>query len=351
MKKEINSFELSKIADTHIIGNEKILLQGVCDIKSSKNNFICLLYEKKYYSHINNSATSCFLVSEDFDYKKYPEYTFLVSKNPKFSLIKILSFFKENYNFKKEISNLAYVSENAKIAKTAIIKEFVHIGNNVTIEDNVTIFPNVFIGDNSYIDENTIIYPNVSILLDSKIGKNVIINANSVIGSDGYGFAQDKNNNHHKIPQIGNVIIENDVEIGSGVCIDRGVFGSTIIKQGTKIDNLVHIAHNVKIGERNLLIAQSGIAGSTLIGNDCIIAGQSGISGHIELGDKTYVFARSGVTKNFNGGKISGFPARNHEDELKNQVLLRKMDKTIEYIKKLEERIFFLETSLNNDKI
>ncbi|MFN8671426.1 MAG: UDP-3-O-(3-hydroxymyristoyl)glucosamine N-acyltransferase [Candidatus Sericytochromatia bacterium] len=330
--KKLSILEIAKELNCEIKGNQELFIDNVVEINNDEyfyiDNKLVLLYEEKYFNLIEKSPYRCFFVSEKFDISKYidKDYTFLISKNPKFDLIKLLNLFKLEYEFK-----------NSKIS------ELSYIGKNVVIKENVTIFPYVYIGDNSFIDENTIIYPNTSILHSSIIGKNVIINANCVIGSDGYGFVQDKNNNHHKIPQIGNVIIEDDVEIGSGVCIDRAMIGSTIIKKGCKIDNMVHIAHNVKIGERTLIVAQAGIAGSTKIGNDCIIAGQAGVAGHLVLGDKTIVMAKAGVTKNFESGKISGFPAREHHEELKNQVLIRKIPELLEKIKLLEDKL----TNLN----
>jgi UDP-3-O-[3-hydroxymyristoyl] glucosamine N-acyltransferase len=170
--------------------------------------------------------------------------------------------------------------------------------------------------------------------MDSIIGNNVIIHSGTTIGSDGYGYIQDENNNHNKVSQIGNVIIEDFVEIGSNVCIDRGTIGSTIIKKGTKIDNLVHIAHNVVIGERNLIIAQVGIAGSTQIGNDVIIAGQSGINGHLKIGNNCIIMGRSGVTKNLeNFSKVSGFPAKDYKQDAKEKIYIKKIPEIINYIK------------------
>lgn len=331
--------ELAKIADCTIFGNADFEVEGVCEISESATSKLCLAYEEKYFSLISSSQAGCFFVSEKSPYQNYPEYTFLVSKKPKFDLIKILSIFDHNNTIPNGISNLAYLSPSSKIGNNVTISSFVHISDNVLIEENVKIYPHVFIGANSFIGKNTILYPNVSILSDSSIGNNVIIHSGSVIGSDGYSYVQDHENNHHKIPQIGNVIVEDNVEIGANVCIDRGAINSTVIKRGTKIDNLVHIAHNVKVGEKTLLIAQSGIAGSSKIGNNCIIAGQVGIAGHIELGEKTYVLAKSGVTKNFKGGKISGFPARDHNEELKNEVFYRKIPKLFERIEELENKI------------
>lgn len=335
--------ELAKITGCKIFGNIDFEIEGLCEITESSPSKLCLAYEEKYFNLINTSNSKCFFVSEKSPYQDYPEYTFLVSSKPKFDLIKILQVFDHNNSISDGVSSLAYISPSSKIGNNVTISSFVHISDNVVIEDNVKIYPHVFIGANSFIGKSSIIYPNVSLLSDSLVGKNVIIHSGSVIGSDGYSYVQDHENNHHKIPQIGNVVVEDNVEIGANVCIDRGAINSTIIKQGTKIDNLVHIAHNVKIGEKTLLIAQVGIAGSSKVGNNCIIAGQAGISGHIELGDKTYVLAKSGVTKNFNGGKISGFPAREHNEELKNEVLYRKTPKLFERIEELEKRIKELE--------
>jgi len=268
--------------------------------------------------------------------------TYLICKNnPKFDMARVLELFSyKSINTPLGVDTLTYISNDVNLGKNITISPFVYLGKKVTIGDYVTIYPNCYIGDNTVIGDRTTIYPNVTIRENSIIGKKVIIHSGTVIGSDGYGFVQIENNYHYKIPQIGNVIIEDEVEIGSNVSIDRGTIESTIIGEGSKIDNLVHIAHNVEIGKRTLIIAQVGIAGSTKVGENSILAGQAGIGGHLEIGEETLVYAKSGVTKSFPAkSKISGFPARKHTDELKNQALTKKIPELIEQINKLQSEI------------
>ncbi|MBC7473562.1 MAG: UDP-3-O-(3-hydroxymyristoyl)glucosamine N-acyltransferase [Candidatus Sericytochromatia bacterium] len=330
--------KLSEILNIKYYGNPDLIISGISEIKNAKKNQLAFLFEKKYLKDIDKTNASCLLVNIDFEIDD--KFSYLVSDKPKFIMTKILEIFNFKYNNFKGIHHLANISNNVLFGENVSVNSFVHIGQNVKIGKNVTIMSGSFIGDNSTIDDETLIYPNVTILANCIIGKKVIIHSGVVIGSDGYGFIQLDNNEHHKVPQIGNVIIEDNVEIGASVTIDRATIGSTIICEGTKIDNMVHIAHNVKIGKRSLIIAQTGIAGSTIIGDNVIIAGQSGVSGHLEIGNNSIILSRSGVTKNFpEKSKISGFPARNHLDELKNISMINKIPQLIKEIEELKEII------------
>jgi UDP-3-O-[3-hydroxymyristoyl] glucosamine N-acyltransferase len=329
-KKNYTLEYIARKLNLNFIGDKNFLIKGVSTPEKSNENDIVIIFDRKYIELIGKIKSKVILTFEDI---KFENINFIYSNDPKKSLPKLLSLFENKYLMKKNNKN--YISKTAIIGKHSYIGHFSYIGDNVKIGNNVKIFPNSFIGDNSCIGDNTIIYPNVSILKDSIIGKNVIIHSGSTIGSDGYGYIQDENNNHYKIPQIGNVIVEDFVEIGSNVCIDRGTLGSTIIKKGTKVDNLVHIAHNVIIGERNLIIAQVGIAGSTQIGNDVIIAGQSGINGHLKIGNNCIIMGKSGVTKNLKDfSKVSGFPAKDYRQDLKEKIYIKKIPKIIDYIER-----------------
>ncbi|PMQ01849.1 MAG: UDP-3-O-(3-hydroxymyristoyl)glucosamine N-acyltransferase [Dictyoglomus sp. NZ13-RE01] len=262
------------------------------------------------------------------------EKSLVLVDNPKLAFAKILRYFDWHF-FPSHIHPTSILGENVKIGKDVGIGAYTVIGNNVIIGDNTKIYPHVTIGNDVIIGSNVTIYPNVSIYDHCIIGNNVIIHSGSVIGSDGFGYVWD-GNNHVKIPHIGKVIIEDDVEIGANCTIDRGTIDETVIGKGTKIDNLVTIAHNVKIGENCIIVGQSGVAGSSSIGNNVIIAGQSGVSDHVKVGNNVVILARTGVTKDIPDNLVvSGFPARPHSEELKIQAILKKLPEIWEKLKKL----------------
>ncbi len=334
--------ELADFIKMPFKGNPDLFISGVSTLEKANNFQLAFLIEEKYFKASENTKAGCLLVSEEYPLNDH--FTYLISSIPRQSMAKLLELFSYKESIIEGIHHQASISENVSIGINVSINPFVFIGKNVSIGRNVTILPNSYIGDNVIIGEQTLIYPNVTVMANSVIGKKVIIHSGTVIGSDGYGFVQLDNNYHYKVPQAGNVIIEDEVEIGSNVSIDKATIGSTVIGEGSKIDNLVHIAHNVNIGKRTLIVAQVGIAGSTKIGDDCILAGQAGIAGHIELGNGTLVLGRSGVTKNFPPkSKISGFPAREHKDEIKAKAQLKKIPEIINEIKQLKERLEELE--------
>ena len=346
MKKNYTLAQIAQIAQIEYIGDPETIIESVSQIDNIKPKSLVFIFDQKYLVELDKLTDCTVLLKKGLE-KNYNNV--LISDNPKYDMAKILKLFEYSYEKFYDYQNV-YIGKNVIIGDNVSIAPFSYIGQNSNIGDDVTIMSNSFIGDNSVIGKNTIIYPTVNIMSDSIIGENVIIQSNSVIGSDGYGYVQLSGNNHFKIPQIGNVIIEDNVEIGSNVCIDRATIGSTMIKDGTKIDNMVHIAHNVKIGQRNLIIAQSGIAGSTTIGDDVIIAGQVGIAGHLEIGDKSVIMGRSGVTKSFGcDSKLSGFPARNHREDFKEKAMIKKIPDLIGEISELRNIINQINDKLKPD--
>ncbi len=260
-------------------------------------------------------------------------------KNPRSAYAKIASLFAPEPLRKAGIHQTAVIDNTAQIGNNVSIHPHVVIEEDVVIADNVILAAGVFIGKGVKISKNTIIHANVVIEYNTLIGSNVIIHAGTVIGSDGYGFVTE-DEKHIKIPQLGKVIIEDEVEIGANVTVDRGTSAATIIHRGTKIDNLVQVAHNVEIGEDNLLVAQTGIAGSTKLGKSVTLAGQTGVVGHLELEDNTIVASKSLLSKNTNAGVFySGIPAQEHKKELRLQAASRKVPELLKRIKKLEREI------------
>ena len=223
---------------------------------------------------------------------------------------RLLELYNQVKNEKKGVSSLSFMAKSAVIGKDVYIGEFAYIGENVVVGDNTKIFPHVFLGDNVKVGSNTTLYAGVIIYSDNIIGSDCTIHGGVVIGADGFGFAPQQDKNYKKVAQIGNVIIEDNVEIGSNTTIDRATLGSTIIRRGAKLDNLIQVAHNVEIGENTVIAAQTGISGSTKIGKNCMIAGQVGFVGHLSIGDDVKIGAQSGISGNLKDGSIvMGSPA------------------------------------------
>ena len=282
----------------------------------AKPNEISFLDNKKYIDILKETQAGAVFIKAEFVSLLPDGVEAMVSENPYLSMAYASKYFAKDLI--REVSG-------STISKSAIIQENVHIGNGVKIEDNVTIFANAFIGEDVSIGEGSIIYPNVSIYNDVEIGKNCTIHANSVIGSDGFGYAHTSEGAHIKIYHNGKAVLEDNVEIGANSCVDRAVFGQTLIKEGTKIDNLVQIGHNVEIGARCILVSQSGVSGSTKLGRNVVMGGQSATAGHLEIGDFATIAARGGVTKSIKGGEVySGFPLIKHKDWLKLQAKISK---------------------------
>jgi len=262
--------------------------------------------------------------------------------NPSYAFARAIEFFYPRPSFEPGISGSAAVSEKAEIGRNVSIRAFACLEDHASIGDETVISPGVFVGENSRIGRQCLIYPNVTIRENVRIGDRVIIHSGSVIGSDGFGYVLEKGE-HYKIPQVGGVIIEDDVEIGSNVSIDRATLGNTVIRKGTKIDNLVQIAHNVTIGEKSLIVSQVGIAGSTEIGSFVTLAGQVGVADHTSVDAGTIIGAQSGISGHIAKGIYSGSPAIPHKNWLRAQALFARLPEMQKRLKELEEKIEKLE--------
>lgn len=284
--------------------------------EADKNNIV-FFDDAKLIEKLKNTKAKVILTTDKFKNLAPKSSIVLVCENPHLSFAILSKYFaKEYFNF----------DLNANIDKEAQIGANVQIGSNSIIEKGVVIYPNVTIGQNVHVKKNSIIYPNVVIYGYSEIGSNCILQAGSIIGSDGFGYAHNKLGEHVKIYHNGNVILEDNVEVGANTTIDRAVFGSTIIKNGTKIDNLVQIGHNCEIGEHCIIVSQSGLSGSTKLGRNVIMGGQSATSGHLSIGDFAVIAARGGVTKTLEGKKTyGGFPLMFQRDWLKKQAIIKKI--------------------------
>ncbi len=297
-----------------------IEIDDIGDLKSATPNKLSYIDGDKHVDELKSTKAGAVFVTEKLSMYVPENSIAIVCENPHLSIAYASAYFKRDIVSKKY--------KEPKIGKNCQIGKNVSIGSNCYIADNVILLNGAVIGDNVSIDENCTIYPNVTIYNDTKIGKNCIIHAGTVVGSDGFGYAHTKMGEHIKIYHNGNVIFEDNVEIGANCTIDRAVFGSTIIKKGTKIDNLVQIGHNCIIGENSILVSQVGLSGSTELGRNVIMGGQSATAGHLKIGDFATIAARGGVSKSIEGGKVyGGFPLTLQKDWLKLQAKVAKFIK------------------------
>lgn len=332
--------EIAKLFNAQIKGDENIDIYGVKGIEDADKGDITYVVGSKYIELAKESKASAFILKEKIEGLDKPQ---LIVEHPQFVFAKLLEIFYVRTHPYKGISESAFVSPTAKVGNNVTVYPFVFIDEESFVGNNTVIYPFTFIGKKSSVGSDCLIYPNVTIREGVKIGNRVIIHAGSVIGSDGFGYIFHEGK-HNKIPQVGGVIIEDDVEIGACVTIDRATTGNTIIGKGTKIDNLVQIAHNVKIGRNVIIVAQVGIAGSSSIGDGCILAGQVGISDHAEIEAGTIITAKSGVMPGkLPRGIYSGIPIFPHRDWLKANAIFQKLPELYKKIKELEEKIKKLE--------
>lgn len=320
-------------------GDEKAIVTHPGKIEESTKGAITFLANPKYEHYLYETKASVVLVSTAFQPTRKIEPTLIRVENVYHAITKFLQFYEQSVHPEIGISTLSFIHETAQIGKETSIADFTSVSASAKIGDNCRIYPQVFIGKGAIIGHNVTIYPGVKIYHNCEIGDNCIIQANAIIGSDGFGFAPQADGSYQKIPQVGKVVLEENVEIGANTVIDRATMGATIIKKGTKLDNLIQVAHNVVVGENTVIAAQAGIAGSTEIGNQCQIGGQAGFVGHIKITNGVKVQAQSGVTKSVKkeGSKIYGYPAFSYQDYLRSYALFRQLPNLEKRIRELEK--------------
>lgn len=329
-------FTVDQIADLiegTVNGNGATLISNFDKIEEGKSGSISFLSNPKYESFLYQTEASAVIISKDLDLKKPVKTALIRVSDPYLAFTILLQKYQELVEKKETgIQVPSYVADNAHISENVFVGRFTQVDEESRIGKNSQIYDRVSIGKNVTIGCDCTIYPGVVIYKDCIIGNNVVIHANSVIGSDGFGHAPQADGTFKSIPQLGNVVIEDDVSIGSNTTIDRATMGSTIIRKGVKIDNLVQIAHNVEIGSNTAIAAQTGISGSTKVGENCLIAGQVGVAGHITIAPKTIVTGQSGVTKSVKipGQTLGGTPASNNVDFLKRNALIRQLPEFFE---------------------
>ncbi len=332
--------QIAEILNGEIVGNPEVEVHTLSKIEEGIPGSLTFLSNPKYTSFIYTTKASIAIVNHDFVSKNEINPTLIKVENAYSAFTKLLEYYNFAKNNKVGIESPVYISQTASYGKEVYIGAFSHIGENVVIGDHVKIHPNTFIGDNVKIKSNTTLFAGVKVYSDCEIGSDCYINSGAIIGADGFGFSPDENGEYKKIPQIGNVILEDGVDIGAATTIDRATLGSTVIRKGVKLDNQIQVAHNVVIGENTVIAAQTGIAGSTKIGANCQIGGQVGIAGHITIGDNVKIVGQAGVTKSVKSNEIiNGTPAFSNLDYNKSYIHFKNLPKLVNDIKSLQKNL------------
>jgi len=319
-------------------GDANISVTSFGKIEEAGDGQLAFLANPKYEEYLYSTKASVIIINESLELKQPVTATLIRVPDAYTAFAKLLSTYQQMMQQQLNgVQQPVYISASASYGENVFIGAFAYLGDNVKVGNNTKIYPNVYLGNNVRVGDNSIIHPGVKIYHDCLIGNNVVIHAGTVIGSDGFGFAPQADGSFKKVPQIGNVIIEDNVEIGANATIDRATIGSTIIRSGAKLDNLIQIAHNVEIGNSTVVAAQSGISGSTKVGKGVMIGGQVGIVGHINIGDGAKINAQSGVSKSVEAGKaVTGSPAHDYTSALRSQAISRKLPELEKRIKELE---------------
>lgn len=351
----IHAHQIAELIQGELIGASDTTVNNIAKIEEAKETDLTFLSNPKYISFLDTTLSKLIIINRSFlndTILSHKNKTFIVVDDAHASFVLLLQYYQkivQPSDISFGIHPTAIIETQHPIPETVYIGPFVTIGKNVKIGEHCIIHSHVSIDKNSEIGNHVTLHSGVKIMYESKLGNNIVIHPNTIIGSDGFGFQPNNLGKYQKIPQIGNVIIHDDVEIGANTTIDRATMGSTIIYSGVKIDNLVQIAHNVVIGENTVIAAQAGISGSTKIGKNCIIGGQVGIVGHISIADFTQINAQSGVSKPIKqkGAKITGSPAFDYNSALKSQVVFKNLP---ELKKKIEDIQAMLQHVLNSEK-
>ncbi|QQX76118.1 MULTISPECIES: UDP-3-O-(3-hydroxymyristoyl)glucosamine N-acyltransferase [Aequorivita] len=332
--------QIAGILNGTVEGDEGVAVSKLAKIEEGKKGSLTFLANPKYTHYIYSTEASITIVNNDFVAENKIKTTLIRVENAYKAFSQLLEYYNQVKMNKTGIENPVFISESAKYGDNLYLGAFSYVGENVKIGDNVKIYPNVYIGDNVTIGDKTILFTGAKIYSETVIGKSCVINSGVVLGADGFGFTPNEKGEYNKVPQTGNVIIEDNVDVGPGTTIDRATLGSTVIKKGVKLDNQIQIAHNVTIGENTVIAAQTGIAGSTKIGKNCMIGGQVGIAGHITIGDNVKIQAQSGIGRNVKDNEtLQGSPALNYGDFNKSYVYFKNLPKIMERFNVVEKKL------------
>jgi UDP-3-O-[3-hydroxymyristoyl] glucosamine N-acyltransferase len=351
---QFTALQIATLVKGKIIGNPEAKVHTVSKIEEAGADSLSFIANPKYEEYLYTSKASIIIINESMEVIKPVSATLIAVKDAYMGFTQLLEKYNEMTSRagKHGIEQPSYVSKTASLGKNIYIGAFTYIGENVILNDGVSIFPGCYIGDNVVINENCRIYAGVKIYDGCSLGARVVVHSGTVIGGDGFGFAPQPDGHYKKVPQIGNVIIEDDVEIGANTTVDRATMGSTFIRKGVKLDNLIQIAHNVEVGENTVIAAQSGVSGSTKVGKNCVIGGQVGMVGHIHLADGTKINAQSGLSKSITAPNsvLNGSPATDMKSSLKSQAIFRNLPELQQRLLKLEETVQELTALLNQQK-
>lgn len=332
--------QIAEVLEGKVEGNSEAEVSELAKIEEGREGTLTFLSNPKYTQYIYDTKATICIVSKDFKLEKEVIPTLIRVEDAYQAFTKLLRYYDQAKREKEGVEEPNYISPSAEYGKNIYLGAFAYLGENVQIGDNVKIYPHTYIGDNVKIGDNVILYPGVKLYHEVEIGNNCILHGNVVIGSDGFGYTPDEKGVYERVPQIGNVVLEDNVEIGAGTTIDRATLGSTIIKKGVKLDNQIQIAHNVVIDEHTVIAAQTGIAGSVKIGKHCVFGGQVGLAGHLKIGDHVKLQAQTGVNKDIKEGDIlQGSPALPYMNFKKSYVNFKNLPSIEKRLRKVEEKL------------
>ena len=333
--------QIAALLSGTVEGDPNAEVWNVAKIEEGRPGMLSFLANPKYTSYIYETQSSVVIVNRDFEPKQPVAATLIRVDDAYASFAKLLAYYDQMSQNKSGVSSLAFVSSSARMGENLYLGEFAFIGENAVIGNNVKIYPQVYVGDGVVVGDNTTLYPGVRLYRNTVIGRRCIVHAGAVIGADGFGFAPQEDGHYEKIPQVGNVVVDDDVEIGANTTIDRSTMGSTRVHKGVKLDNLVHLAHNVEVGENSALAAQVGVSGSTHLGKNCVVGGQSGFVGHLHIADGSKFGGQSGIMGSIKqeNQEFMGTPIQPLRQYLTSNARFRHIDEMARKIEMLEKEL------------
>lgn len=338
---QFSALQLATMLDGKLEGNPDVKVSNIAKIEEAGEGMLSFIANPKYEEFIYTTNASILIVNESLVIERPIKSTLIRVKDAYSSFALLLEQYRYLTGNKSGIQQPSYIPTSVKMGENVFVGAFAYLGENVVLGNNVKIYPGVYLGDNVIVNNDSILYPGVKVYDNCIVGSRVMLHAGCVIGGDGFGFAPQPDSSYKKVPQIGNVVIHDDVEIGANTTIDRATMGSTVIRKGVKLDNLIQVAHNVDIGTNTVIAAQTGVSGSTKIGQNCVIGGQVGMVGHIHIADSTKINAQSGLSKSITipNTSLTGSPAYDYKSSLKSQAIFRNLPDLEKRVKELEEMV------------
>ena len=338
---EFSAIQIATFLSGTVEGDPEVKVYNVAKIEEGAPGMLSFLANPKYSQYLYTTQSSIVLINNDFELQDKVSATLIRVPDAYAAFAQLLGLYQQFMQSKSGVSSLAFISKDASYGEDVYIGEFAFVGERAKIGNRVKIYPQVYIGDDVVIGDDTVIYAGAKLYAQTVVGNSCILHSGCVIGADGFGFAPQEDGTYNKIPQIGNVVLGNNVEIGANTCVDCATMGSTKIQDGVKLDNLIQIAHNVEVGKNTAVAAQTGVSGSTKIGANCVIAGQVGMVGHIHIADRTKIGAQSGILGNVTkeGEELMGSPAMNLRDYLRMSVYTKNIEKLVKRVEDLEKKL------------